>query len=127
MSDAHSQHDDSPHEGPIKTPKQLILAVFFSFLIPIVAIILLATYVTSDVRPAAGSDGLGAEAVAQRIRPVGQVVVRDVTDIASMKTGDQVFDGAVRRLPHTPVSAARRRSAMPLPGRPACRPATRRC
>ncbi|WP_418317461.1 c-type cytochrome [Piscinibacter sakaiensis] len=92
MSDAHSHHDDSsPHEGPIKTPKQLIIAVFFSFLIPIIAIILLATYVTADKRPAAGSDGMGAEAVAQRIQPVGRVVVKDPTDLASMKTGEQVY------------------------------------
>ena len=32
MSDAHADHD-LPHEGPIKTPKQLILAVIFSFVI----------------------------------------------------------------------------------------------
>ncbi len=91
MSDAHSQHDDSPHEGPIKTPKQLILAVTFAFVIPIVAIILLATFVTSDKQPAAGSDGLGAEAVAQRIQPVGMVVVKDSSDPSAMKSGEQVF------------------------------------
>lgn len=90
MSDAHSHNDDSPHEGPIRTPKQLILAVFFAFVIPIVAIILLATFVTSGTRPASGSDGFGAEAVAQRIQPVGTVVVKDVSDPSSMKTGEQV-------------------------------------
>ena len=43
MSDPHSTapHDDGPHEGPIKTPKQLIIAVVASFVVPIVAIILL--------------------------------------------------------------------------------------
>ncbi len=91
MSDAHSDHDDSPHEGPIKTPKQLILAVFFSFVIPIIAIILLATFVTSDKRPAAGSDLMGAEAVALRIQPVGSVVVKDISDPTAMKSGEQVF------------------------------------
>ena len=58
MSDALSTHDDSPHEGPIKTPKQLILAVIFSFVVPIFGIVLLVMYVTRDLAPPPGSDGL---------------------------------------------------------------------
>ena len=92
MSDAHSTPDhDSPHEGPIKTPKQLALAVFFSFVIPIAAIVLLVIYVTSSYRPAAGTKGLEAEAVARRIAPVGRVEIKDASDVASLKTGEQVF------------------------------------
>ncbi len=92
MSDAHSTTDhDAPHEGPIKTPKQLILAVFFSFVIPIAAIVLLVIYVTSSYRPAAGTKSLEAEAVAQRIQPVGRVEIKDAMDIASLKTGEQVY------------------------------------
>jgi cytochrome c5 len=95
MSDAHSPDHatahDAPHEGPIKTPKQLILAVVFAFLVPIVAIILLVNYVASEQKPAAGSEGLSAEAVARRIQPVGTVEVKDVNDPSTMKTGEQVF------------------------------------
>ena len=92
MSDAHTTDDhDGPHEGPIKTPKQLILAVFFSFVVPIIAIILLVMYVVSDHRPAAGSDGLTAEAVARRIQPVGTVAVKDLSDPAALKSGEQVY------------------------------------
>ena len=92
MSDAHRTDDhDGPHEGPIKTPKQLIVAVVASFLVPIVGIVLLVSYVTESHRPAAGSDGLGAEAVARRIQPVGAVEVKDVSDPASLKSGEQVF------------------------------------
>ncbi len=95
MSDAHHQHDDDgPHEGPIKTPKQLIVAVFFAFVIPIIGIILLVSFVGADKRPAAGSDGLSAKAVAERIRPVGSVEVKDVNDPTSLKNGEQVY-GAV--------------------------------
>lgn len=90
MSDSHD--NDSPHEGPIKTPKQLILAVVFSFLVPIFAIVLLVMYVTTDPRPAAGSDGLGAEAVARRIQPIGSIEVKDASDVAALKTGEQVFN-----------------------------------
>ena len=86
-----SDHHDGPHEGPIKTPKQLILAVLFSFVVPIIVIVLLVMYVTSSERPAAGSQGLGAEAVARRLQPVGTVQVKDATDLASLKTGEQVF------------------------------------
>ena len=90
MTEAHQEHD-SPHEGPIKTPKQVILAVFFSFLIPIVVIVLLASYVSTAPLPGAGSDGLGKEAVAARIRPVAHVEIKDASDMAAMKNGEQVF------------------------------------
>jgi cytochrome c5 len=94
MSDAHSTHDEhGPHEGPIKTPKQLILAVFFAFVVPIIAIVLLVSFVASEKKPAAGSDAMSAEAVARRIEPVGSVVIKDVADATSLKTGEQVFNG----------------------------------
>lgn len=91
MSDASHTHDDGPHEGPIKTPKQLVSAVFFAFVVPIIAIILLATYVATGTRPAAGSDALDEEGVARRIHPVGTVVIKDASDAAAVRTGEQVF------------------------------------
>jgi cytochrome c5 len=36
---------------------------------------------------------MGAKAVAERIRPVGVVEVKDASDLSSLKTGDQVFAG----------------------------------
>jgi len=92
MSDAHSnEHHAGPHEGPIKTPKQLILAVGFAFVVPIIAIVLLVSFVAADKQPAAGSDGLTAEAVARRIQPVGMVEIKDLSDPAALKSGEQVF------------------------------------
>ena len=94
MSAAHESEElDGPHEGPIKTPKQLILAVLYAFVVPIFGIILLVMYVTADKRPAAGSDAMSPQAVAERIRPVGVVEVKDASDLASLKTGEQVFAG----------------------------------
>ncbi|CAN5203715.1 hypothetical protein BH11PSE10_BH11PSE10_19660 [soil metagenome] len=88
---AASHDEEDAHTGPIKTPKQLMLAVFFAFVVPIIVIILLASYVTTDPKPAAGSDALEASAVAARIHPIGGVEIKDVNDTAAMKTGEQVY------------------------------------
>lgn len=90
MSDHTDQHE--VHEGPIRTPKQLLWTVVASFVLPVIIIILLVNFVAFGSKPSAGSDGLGAEAVAKRLQRVGSVEVKDVTDAASMKTGQQVFE-----------------------------------
>lgn len=90
MSDASHEHEPN-HEGPIRTPKQLIVAVLFSFLIPIFGIILLVNFVDAGTKPAAGTDLSNEQAVAARIAPIGMVEVKDPTDVAAMKTGEQVY------------------------------------
>ena len=48
MTDApHPHQQDGSHEGPIRTPKQLIIAVPWAHIIPIVGILLLVAYVTA--------------------------------------------------------------------------------
>ena len=86
-------HNDGPHEGPIKTPKQLIGAVLASFIVPIIAIVLLVNYVDLGNKAGAGSDGLEAEAVAKRLQRVGSVEIRDASAPAVMRTGEQVYAG----------------------------------
>lgn len=90
MSDANNEHD-LPHEGPIKTPKQLIWTVVLSFVVPVILIIALTNFVAWDSKPAAGTEALAAEAVAQRIQPVGSIEIKVAGDTASMKTGEQVY------------------------------------
>jgi cytochrome c5 len=90
---AHASAHDMPHEGPIRTPKQLVWAVLASFIVPIVGIILLVNYVNFDNKPGAGSSKFTPEAVAQRLQRVGSVVVRDLSDPAAMRTGEQVTQG----------------------------------
>lgn len=90
MSDDNADHG-LPHEGPIKTPKQLIWAVVAAFVVPIIAIILLVNYVVVDKMPAAGSSAMTPEAVAQRIQPVGRIEIRDLSDPTTLKTGEQVY------------------------------------
>lgn len=92
MSDAHNDQDEV-HEGPIRTPKQLVAAVFFAFVVPITVIALLAAYVASQTRPAAGSDMLDREAIAKRLQPVGRVEIKDASAAAVVRTGEQVFNG----------------------------------
>lgn len=81
------------HEGPIRTPKQLIWTVLAAFVIPVVVIIMLVNFVDFGTKPGAGSEGLEAAAVAQRIRPIGSVDFRDVSNPAAQRSGEQVFQG----------------------------------
>ncbi|HKU45283.1 MAG TPA: cytochrome c5 family protein, partial [Burkholderiales bacterium] len=64
-----SPHDS--HSSFIQTPKQLVIVVLLSFLVPIIGIILLVQLVTSE--RSADPNGLTPEAVAKRIQPVGRV------------------------------------------------------
>lgn len=89
MSDSHDTA--AAHEGPIKTPKQLMWAVGLSFVVPILLIILLVNFVVSGDKPAAGTAALAEEAVARRIAPVATIVLKDASNPAAMKTGEQVF------------------------------------
>jgi len=97
MSD--SAHEEA-HTGPIKTPKQLLVAVFFSFVVPVFAIIGLVYYVTSAAKPSGRSEaealalaGVSQEAraksIEQRIQKVGTVEIRDAN--RPLKGGEEVY------------------------------------
>ena len=96
MSSTHDQDASQGeahevHEGPIKTPKQLVWAVLASFVVPIIGIVLLVNYVSWGDRPAAGSDAMSAEAVALRLQRVGSVELRDASAPVLLRTGEQVY------------------------------------
>lgn len=61
------------HISPIKTPRQLITVVILAFVVPVIVIILLATFVTGQKVGGAGSDAMTPEAIAERLRPVGTI------------------------------------------------------
>jgi cytochrome c5 len=91
MSDAqHTEHEEA-HEGPIKTPKQLVAAVVASFVVPIVVIIMLANFVDFGGKSGAGSDGMSEEAIAKRLQPIGSIVVKDASAPGALRTGEQVY------------------------------------
>ena len=62
-----------PHISPIKTPRQLITVVILAFVVPVIVIILLATFVTGQKVGGAGTDAMTPEAIAERLRPVGSI------------------------------------------------------
>lgn len=97
MSDSTPEED---HTGPIKTPKQLLLAVFFSFFVPVFAIIALVAYVVAENKPSGSAEVDRAalagrteqdrdRGVAERLRKVGTVEVRDAN--RALKTGEEVY------------------------------------
>ena len=91
MSDAqHTEHEEA-HEGPIKTPKQLIAAVVASFVVPVVVIIMLANFVDFGGKSGAGSDGMSEEAVAKRLQPIGSIVVKEALAPGVLRAGEQVY------------------------------------
>ena len=97
MSD--TTHDEA-HTGPIKSPGQLLLAVFFSFIIPIIGVIGLVYYVVSENKPSGDSKaehyslgGISIEeherGVMARIQKIGAVEIRDAN--RPLKSGEEVF------------------------------------
>jgi len=65
MSDAHNEH-----ESVIRTPKQLIVAVAGFFLVIVIGIILLVSFVTNTHTAGAGTESQSAKAVNARIAPM---------------------------------------------------------
>ena len=87
-ADDHTTVHEEAHTGPIKTPKQLLAAVFFSFIIPVFGIIGLVYYVGLANKPAAGVDN-SERAVAQRIQKIGSIEIRDANRV--LKGGEEVY------------------------------------
>jgi cytochrome c5 len=99
-ADPHNQATEEAHTGPIKNPKQLLLAVFFSFIVPILIIVGLVSYVVSGTKPAGTAEGdnmalygVTKEArdreVAERLKKVGAIEIRDAN--RPLATGEAVF------------------------------------
>lgn len=88
---SNEQEHIEEHSSPIKTPKQLIVTIVLSFVIPIAIIILLVNMVASGTKVGAGSDSLSNEAVAKRIAPVAGFELVDANAPKVFKTGEQVF------------------------------------
>ena len=84
---SETQHEEA-HTGPIKTPKQVLIASILAFVVPVFVIIGLVFYVTSGAKPAAGTVNMEKN-VTERIQKVGAVEVRDAN--RPLKSGEDVF------------------------------------
>ena len=100
-ADPHYQATEDAHTGPIKNPKQLLLAVFFSFIAPILIIVGLVAYVVSESHPAGTTStelelyGVSKDVrdrdVAERLKRVGAIEIRDAN--RPLALGEAVFKG----------------------------------
>ncbi|MGJ7492875.1 c-type cytochrome [Variovorax sp. ZT4R33] len=99
-ADPHYQATEEAHTGPIKNPKQLLLAVFFSFVAPIAIIVGLVAFVVSGTRPSgtAEGDSMALYGVSQdardrelgeRLKKVGAIEIRDAN--RALAAGEAVF------------------------------------
>jgi len=79
------------HDSLIKTPKQLIVTVLAAFIVPIVVIVLLVSFVTSERKTGAGGSGMTPEAISERTAPVAKFELVDANAPRTLKSGEDVF------------------------------------
>lgn len=92
MAAAHNeQHTEET--SFIKTPKQLITVVVLAFVVPIAVIVMLASLVMSKSRFGSDHPAMTDEAVAQRIKPVGDVLLASAVGASATgaKSGEEVY------------------------------------
>jgi len=90
---SQNEHD-TEHESAIKTPKQLITVIVLAFLVPILVITLLSQYVANIRSVDLSSPGMTPDAVAKRLKPVGDLAFADAdasTAAAGPKSGEDVY------------------------------------
>ena len=73
------------HGNLIKSPKQLIIMVFASFLVPLIIILLLMVYVNN------GKRGDTSTTTEELIKPVGQLNFKGASGPKELQTGEQVY------------------------------------
>jgi len=84
---SENSHEEA-HTGPIKTPKPMMWAAIFSFVVPVFVIIGLVFFVTSGTKPGAGSSNV-EKSVSERVQKVGSVEIRDAN--RPLKSGEAVY------------------------------------
>lgn len=94
MAAAHNEQHTEEASSFIKTPQQLITVVVLAFVVPIAIIVMLANLVLSKSKYDANHPAMADEAVAQRIKPIGDVKLAGAAGAgaaASTKAGDEVY------------------------------------
>ena len=83
--------EDHQHESPIKTPKQLIIVIVAAFVIPVGLILLLVAFITGGKHVDEQGMALKPESIAERIKPVAAVNLRDANAPKVVLSGEQVY------------------------------------
>ena len=94
-------HTEEAHTGPIKNPRQLLIAVFFSFVVPVFVIIGLVQYVSSADKSGAGASQTEM-AKAQRLLANGSAAEEVLLQLAR---------GLTNKLLHAPSVQLKKMSA----------------
>lgn len=81
----------SEHDAFIKTPRQLITVVVLSFIVPILIIAALVSYVNRTVRTGAGSTAMTAESIEARIKPVAGFSLKSADGPQVLRAGEEVY------------------------------------
>ncbi len=84
------------HSSLIKTPQQLVVVVLLSFIVPLATILLVVQLITGGLRVDPDSGAMTEEAIAERMKPVGELTVVAASDTSSAGTkaggGEQVYN-----------------------------------
>ena len=88
MNEAHVED----HSTPIQTPKQLIVVVVLAFLIPILLIVMITQMVTGGLKVEVGGRAMSEDAVAERLKPVGEVALAEASTTPGVRSGEQVVN-----------------------------------
>ncbi len=79
------------HSSPIKTPQQLVTVIVLAFLVPVLLIVLLVKFVTGEQTSGVGSGSMTPEAIADRLKPVGTVVLAQAGGARTLQSGEDVY------------------------------------
>lgn len=109
------------HHAIVRTPKQLLLLVFFAFAVPVAVLVMLAILATSISRFGADHPAMTDEAIAQRIKPVGEVILAEGGAPEAAPAAAPAGAPAAGAAPSTaaPAQAPAPAAAPPSPAEPA--------
>ncbi|MBE0624117.1 MAG: cytochrome c5 family protein [Burkholderiales bacterium] len=90
---SQNEHAAEGHESPIKTPKQLIVTVVLAFLVPILLIVMISQFVANIRSVDMDSAAMSPNAVATRLKPVGDLAFADAGDGAARapRSGEEIY------------------------------------
>lgn len=80
------------HSSPIKTPKQLVLVVLLAFAVPITLIVMIAQLAVMGAEYGKDHPAMSEEAIARRLKPVGELVVADASTPRAERSGKEVTE-----------------------------------